>query len=513
MFIKADDSGAEEVMDALVIEWLNNDFAYNGILASISDHTNFSNHKRKRSPKFENQDNTNSPNPKPVCVSPDQVAPTSPSSSSSSNSSSNSSNAPATTPLNLTLASDDSYFPTFEENSATNSPPHVTDSSILLGLANPSSSSMKRSPLPLSPRKKNNSGGGGSFSPSRSPSSPSSSSSSSISSNDSSNDSSNENISPTALQTPPKKQKNKTFPSPTNTTLSMPTILHHPASASASASAPTTNLDFKTAHPSALSPKSTRLRQNSFSLPTSPSIQSSLLPMAPGRGRPITADSLENALGRIVRGFGTEGGLEGGEGLTIAEFGQTVVKDVCGFPTFFNKVLFNRILDLYEYDYANAPVESADETQPPQQQRVTFTMFCKYYKEFIEPYDEADRFFNLVKNTHKKANGEQTNGITREDFIPFIEELLVFHPGLEFLSDHDEFQEKYAITVITRIFYIVDTQHSGIITAKQARKSNLFAAFVKVEEEEDINKVTEYFSYEVSERSEQLAKRSELVTH
>ncbi len=77
-------------------------------------------------------------------------------------------------------------------------------------------------------------------------------------------------------------------------------------------------------------------------------------------------------------------------------------------------------------------------------------------------------------------------------FIIFI----FFSQGLEFLSNHAEFQDKYAITVITRIFYTVNKCHSGRITSRQIRRSDLLSAFQQVDEEEDINKVTRYFSYE-----------------
>jgi hypothetical protein len=59
--------------------------------------------------------------------------------------------------------------------------------------------------------------------------------------------------------------------------------------------------------------------------------------------------------------------------------------------------------------------------------------------------------------------------------------------GLEFLSNHAEFQEKYAVTVITRIFYSVNKCHSGRITSRQVRRSDLLEAFSLVDEEEDIN--------------------------
>ena len=52
------------------------------------------------------------------------------------------------------------------------------------------------------------------------------------------------------------------------------------------------------------------------------------------------------------------------------------------------------------------------------------------------------------------------------------------------------------MTVITRIFYVVNKCHSGRITSRQVRRSDLLEAFHQVDEEEDINKVTRFFSYE-----------------
>ena len=52
------------------------------------------------------------------------------------------------------------------------------------------------------------------------------------------------------------------------------------------------------------------------------------------------------------------------------------------------------------------------------------------------------------------------------------------------------------MTVITRIFYSVNKCHSGRINSRQVRRSDLLESFSLVDEEEDINKVTRYFSYE-----------------
>lgn len=155
-----------------------------------------------------------------------------------------------------------------------------------------------------------------------------------------------------------------------------------------------------------------------------------------------------------------------------------VTKEVCRFPSFFNSPLYQRILDLWNEQSDQSPMEV-----------VTLAMLEWYWKLHMEPYDEQDRFFRLVKQPHN-------NFIVRDDFLPFIKALLNDHPGLEFLSSHAEFQEKYAVTVITRIFYSVNRCHSGRITSRQLRRSTLLEAFQQVDEEEDINNVTRFFSYE-----------------
>jgi serine/threonine-protein phosphatase 2A regulatory subunit B'' len=74
--------------------------------------------------------------------------------------------------------------------------------------------------------------------------------------------------------------------------------------------------------------------------------------------------------------------------------------------------------------------------------------------------------------------------------------LLEYHPGLEFLKSHPDFQDKYSDTVIMRIFYVCDLNDDGQLSYREFRKSNLLTVFKKVCEEPDINKIREYFSYE-----------------
>lgn len=155
-----------------------------------------------------------------------------------------------------------------------------------------------------------------------------------------------------------------------------------------------------------------------------------------------------------------------------------VTKYLCGFPSFFNSLLISRIHLLY------APANQRN--QYYQSNSVQLSSFLEFWKNEIAPYDRNERFFNLIKQP-------SNNYITKDDFFPYLHELLDLHPGLEFLENHEEFQKKYAMTVITRIFYKVNLSRTGKITLKELKQSDLRQVFLQVDEETEINRVTEYF--------------------
>ncbi|KAL9183981.1 hypothetical protein ACHAXT_002067 [Thalassiosira profunda] len=162
---------------------------------------------------------------------------------------------------------------------------------------------------------------------------------------------------------------------------------------------------------------------------------------------------------------------------------ERITKELCNLPTFFHKPLYERILKLWE-----SHLQKMD-AKLPTSPVITYGIFHHFWETEMAPYDMDGRFFRLLKQPDKAY-------IARDDFFPYVQELLRDHPGLEFLSNHAEFQDKYAVTVVTRIFYSVNLCHSGRITERQVRKSDLLSVFQQVDEEEDINKVTKYFSYE-----------------
>ncbi|CAL4933605.1 unnamed protein product [Urochloa decumbens] len=181
-------------------------------------------------------------------------------------------------------------------------------------------------------------------------------------------------------------------------------------------------------------------------------------------GRPPPKDLKEQCLSRIDHVF------FGGEGLQIQEF-RSVTKDICKLPSFFSSVLFNKI------DVACTGTVSRD-------------AFVEYWiNDNKITMDMASQIFEILR---KPGN----NYLTQDDFKPILKELLATHPGLEFLQGTPEFQERYAETVIYRIFYSINRSGNGHLTLRELKRGNLIAALQQLDEEEDINKVLRYFSYE-----------------
>ncbi|XP_048190931.1 serine/threonine-protein phosphatase 2A regulatory subunit B'' subunit alpha isoform X2 [Perognathus longimembris pacificus] len=121
---------------------------------------------------------------------------------------------------------------------------------------------------------------------------------------------------------------------------------------------------------------------------------------------------------------------------------------------------------------------------------VTAQSFAAVWKTLLtNNHDDASKFISLLA----KPN---CSSLEQEDFIPLLQDVVDTHPGLTFLKDAPEFHSRYITTVIQRIFYTVNRSWSGKITSTELRKSNFLQTLALLEEEEDINQITDYFSYE-----------------
>uniref|UniRef100_A0A8D1M743 Protein phosphatase 2 regulatory subunit B''alpha n=1 Tax=Sus scrofa TaxID=9823 RepID=A0A8D1M743_PIG len=106
----------------------------------------------------------------------------------------------------------------------------------------------------------------------------------------------------------------------------------------------------------------------------------------------------------------------------------------------------------------------------------------------------------------RAAGGERTGFVSAQSFIAMWRKLLSNHhddaskficllarPGCSSLEQDDFIP---LLQVIQRIFYTVNRSWSGKITSTEIRKSNFLQTLALLEEEEDINQITDYFSYE-----------------
>ncbi|XP_072300995.1 serine/threonine-protein phosphatase 2A regulatory subunit B'' subunit beta isoform X3 [Eucyclogobius newberryi] len=104
-------------------------------------------------------------------------------------------------------------------------------------------------------------------------------------------------------------------------------------------------------------------------------------------------------------------------------------------------------------------------------------------------HDDASKFVHLLAKPG-------CNYLEQDDFIPFLQDVVNTHCGLAFLKEAPDFHSRYITTVIQRIFYNVNRSWTGKITGYELRKSNFLQNVALLEQEEDVNQLTDYFSYE-----------------
>ncbi|OIT39025.1 PREDICTED: serine/threonine protein phosphatase 2A regulatory subunit B''beta-like [Nicotiana attenuata] len=182
-------------------------------------------------------------------------------------------------------------------------------------------------------------------------------------------------------------------------------------------------------------------------------------------GRPPPNELKERCLFRINQFF-----YGHTDGLQMNEF-KPITKEICKLPSFFSAALFKKI--------------DVDSTGV-----VTRDAFVDYWiNGNMLTKDIATQMYTILKQPDLRY-------LAQDDFKPILRELLATHPGLEFLQSTPEFQERYAETVVYRIFYYVNRSGNGRLTLRELRRSDLIAAMQHADEEDDINKVLRYFSYE-----------------
>ncbi|NXS84638.1 P2R3A phosphatase, partial [Erpornis zantholeuca] len=183
------------------------------------------------------------------------------------------------------------------------------------------------------------------------------------------------------------------------------------------------------------------------------------------KGLPNVCTNHEEIIARIEEAF-TE--FED-EKANICEMGK--IAKICGCPLYWKAPLFS--------------ASGGERTG-----RVSVHSFVSMWRKILRNcHDDASRFTSLLAKPGCDC-------LRQEDFIPLLQDVVETHPGLTFLKDAPEFHSRYITTVIQRIFYTVNRSWSGKITLAELRKSNFLQTLALLEEEDDINQITDYFSYE-----------------
>lgn len=116
--------------------------------------------------------------------------------------------------------------------------------------------------------------------------------------------------------------------------------------------------------------------------------------------------------------------------------------------------------------------------------------FIQFWETWLEDTSDLNvRLFNIISQTN-------SNIIARNDLYPMLRDFVNRHPGLRFLESSPGFHKKYMETVVERMFFFHCCPHRDGITLNTLRKSNLLSTFNELDEQEDVNEIFDYFSYE-----------------
>ena len=162
------------------------------------------------------------------------------------------------------------------------------------------------------------------------------------------------------------------------------------------------------------------------------------------------------------------------KGINLEQF-QLITTHVCGLSKYLNGRLFSKLQN---------------------NNLVSFDSFTEFWKKNILGKDENTRLFNSIKSNNSKfiipkdfhpiLSGKEKK--KKKKKINFLLDLLKYHPGLDFLTD-DSFRNRYAETVIVRIFYTANQNKSEKLTIGEFKKSELLKVFKSLDDLNDINSV------------------------
>lgn len=177
------------------------------------------------------------------------------------------------------------------------------------------------------------------------------------------------------------------------------------------------------------------------------------------------------------------------EGIRKYQELEPIVTEVFKLSKYFVVPIFHKLKVCY--DMVDGTARSKEALLKPCPKPITEEMLVTWSTGKIQPDDLVLSFFYVVK---KECN----DWIEREDFSIFLTTILMTHPGLDFLRETQEFQDRYADTVISRIFFVYDQKDVGRIYLNNLRRGrpSVIETWRQLADHDDIKMVRDYFSYE-----------------
>jgi len=158
------------------------------------------------------------------------------------------------------------------------------------------------------------------------------------------------------------------------------------------------------------------------------------------------------------------------------------VTEECQLPRYISAALFKKV---------------GGEPDDISQLKVSFENFKSVWTDIKSNNFNLDSIiFSILKpNNREKYRGKE-DYLIQEDFYIVINDVVQYHPGLEFLSNMPIFQNRYTETVISRLFYSKPRNWNERMTLNEFKKVKFTQKLINLQDEDDdININRDIFSY------------------
>ena len=196
----------------------------------------------------------------------------------------------------------------------------------------------------------------------------------------------------------------------------------------------------------------------------------------PGGHKPVPQEVKAEVMGRIDDFFDCRGGAPCQDHAAL----RPLVLEVLGLPSFFTLPLFKRVVA------SSAPGEG-------DAQQCTREAVKRFWEARLCGRDAASSAFECLRDDPARGG---RHSISKHGLTDLVTCVAVTHPGLDFLVQTKEFQDRYVETCVYRILYLVNQSDNGLITRKELRRSDLVEVLFDLDQQEDVNLARNYFSYE-----------------